>query len=67
MQMGCDLRTAEESLYDEGGVTNLRFLINSDDSKKFVAIVDLDDSDFIPEGEVEFWERRLGIVIPKGD
>jgi hypothetical protein len=67
MQMGCELRTAEAPLYDEGGVTNLRFLINSDDSKKFVAIVDLDDSDFIPEGEVEFWERRLGIVIPKGD
>jgi hypothetical protein len=65
--MGCELRTAEAPLYDEGGVTNLRFLINSDDSKKFVAIVDLDDSDFIPEGEVEFWERRLGIVIPKGD
>jgi hypothetical protein len=30
-------------------------------------VVDLLDDDFVSEGEVTAWERRLGIVVPKGE
>jgi hypothetical protein len=35
------------------------------DSEAFVAIVDLGDDEFVSAGEVAYWERRLGVTIPK--
>lgn len=64
--MGCEIREAERPVYmDDGDSFNFRYLVNTE-TGAFQPVVDLDDADFISEGEVEFWERRLGIVIPKG-
>jgi hypothetical protein len=65
IQMGCELRTAEESAVSpDGDVLNIRYLVNPD-SGAFVAIVDLGDDEFVSAGEVAYWERRLGVTIPK--
>jgi hypothetical protein len=32
----------------------------------FVSLRDLEDDDRLPPSEVENWERRLGMTIPKG-
>lgn len=66
LQMGCELREAEATIHEDGDSFNFRYLIDPE-TKAFVPVVDLDDSDFISEGEVELWERRLGINIPKGN
>jgi hypothetical protein len=63
--MGCELRTAEQSnVSPEGDVLNFRYLVNPD-SGAFVAIVDLGDDEFVSAAEVAYWERRLGVTIPK--
>jgi hypothetical protein len=65
VQMGCELRVAEsDPRSDTGEISNLRYLFNPQ-SGNFVAIVDLGDDEFVSAGEVAFWERRLGVTIPK--
>lgn len=65
IQMGCELRVAESDLVNQDGeVLNFRYLFNPDNGA-FVAIVDLGDDEFVSAGEVEYWERRLGVGIPK--
>ena len=65
IQMGCELRVAEGDVVSDGGeVLNFRYLFNPE-NKAFVAIVDLGDEEFVSAGEVEYWERRLGVTIPK--
>jgi hypothetical protein len=43
---------------------NVRYLLNPD-TGAFAAIVDLSDEDYVSAAEVGYWERRLGITIPK--
>jgi hypothetical protein len=63
--MGCELRVVEEDVVsDQGDVLNFRYLFNPDNGK-FVPILDLGDDEFVSEGEVAYWERRLDITIPK--
>jgi hypothetical protein len=63
--MGCELRVAERDLVsDQGDVLNARYLFNPENSA-FVPILDLGDEEFVSSGEVAFWERRLGVNIPK--
>jgi hypothetical protein len=65
IQMGCELRVAESDIVDQGGdVLNFRYLFNPDNGA-FVPIVDLGDEEYVSAGEVEYWERRLGVTIPK--
>jgi hypothetical protein len=67
LQMGCEIREAESPVHlDDGDSFNFRYLVNTE-TRAFQPIVDLTDEDFISEGEVAAWERRLGIVIPKGE
>ena len=67
LQMGCEIREAESSVYlDDGDSFDFRYLVNTE-TRAFQPIVDLTDEDFISEGEVAAWERRLGIMIPKGE
>jgi hypothetical protein len=66
VQMGCELRIAEHTVYsDDGDVLNFRYLYNPE-NEAFAPIIDLGDDEQVSSGEVESWERRLGIVIPKG-
>jgi hypothetical protein len=32
----------------------------------FVSLSDLADDEILPPSEIESWERRLGIEVPKG-
>jgi hypothetical protein len=65
--MGCKVRQAETPVYlDDGDSFNFRYLVNTE-TGAFQPIVDLADTDFMSEGEVIAWERRLGTVIPKGE
>ena len=43
---------------------NFRYLYNPDNGA-VVAILDLGDDEFVSSGEVAYWERRLGVSIPK--
>ena len=65
IQMGCELREADQEVVsDDGDVLNYRYLVNPD-TNAFVAIVDLGDDEFVSAVDVAFWERRLGVTIPK--
>jgi hypothetical protein len=62
--MGCVLgelpgHTAETDAH------RVRYLYNQENDD-FVSLSDLDDNDRLPPSEVENWERRLGVTIPKG-
>jgi hypothetical protein len=67
VQMGCEIREAEKPVYlEDGDSFGFRYFVNIE-TGAFQPIVDLADEDFISEGEVTAWERRLGIIIPKGE
>jgi hypothetical protein len=63
--MGCALKTAEcDIVLSDGQRFKPRYLV-SPDQKSFAPVDDLADDELIPESEVEYWERRLGVSIPK--
>jgi hypothetical protein len=66
VSMGCELGELPGRIEDDQGTRRIRFLY-SPESDDFVSLSDLDDDERIPPTEVENWERRLGITIPKGD
>jgi hypothetical protein len=62
--MGCELKTSRDSFkVGDGEDIRPRFLI-SPDGKNFVPIIDLNDSDYMAQSEIDYWERRLGVSIP---
>ncbi len=63
--MGCTLGELPGTLGDPANHWRVRFLY-SPETDDFVSLSDLDDDDILPASEVENWERRLGIEIPKG-
>jgi hypothetical protein len=65
VQMGCLHNVAEETIQDpDGDCFGLSYLLNPE-TNEAVPILDLADGDLISEMEVQSWERRLGITIPK--
>lgn len=65
VQMGCVHHTAEQIVESsDGDCFGLSYLINPENNN-FVPILDLAPDQFISKFEVESWERRLGITIPK--
>jgi hypothetical protein len=63
--MGCEIHTTEDTVEStDGDCFNVRYLQNSA-NKAFVPLSDLADDEFISKWEVESWERRLAITIPK--
>jgi len=64
-QMGCEIHTTEDTVESmDGDCFNVRYLQNSA-NKAFVPLGDLGDDELISKWEVESWERRLAITIPK--
>jgi hypothetical protein len=63
--MGCELHEIPGQLVEPGVRRNIRYLY-SPDANDFVSLRDLEDDDRLPPSEVENWERRLGMTIPKG-
>ena len=67
VSMGCSLTcTSQPVEIEDGRETYIRHLV-SPDKQVFFPIVDLSDDEFIFGEEIEHWERRLGVVIPKSD
>jgi hypothetical protein len=65
VKQGCELRVAEQAVQlEDGDCLNARYLLNPT-SGAFVPLVDLTDEQQVSELEVAFWERRLGVAIPR--
>ena len=63
--MGCSLGELPGELQDSNASWRVRYLY-SPETDDFIALSNLDDDDLLPPSEVENWERRLGIIVPKG-
>ena len=64
-QMGCEIHTSQDTVKSIVGVCfYVRYLLNPA-NKAFVPLADLEDAQSISKWEVESWERRLAINIPK--
>jgi len=62
--MGCVLGELPPSP-DFSDERRIRYLY-SPETDDFVSLSDLNDDEILPPSEVENWERRLGMVVPKG-
>lgn len=62
--MGCEVRDLPGALTDEDGTWKVRFLYNPE-VDDFQSLGDLADDERIPWSEVEAWERRLQIEVPR--
>jgi hypothetical protein len=63
--MGCEIRTTAEPMFsssDSGEA--VRYLYNPD-AKVFVVIDDLVDTSVMTPSEIQYYERRLDLEIPK--
>jgi hypothetical protein len=60
--MGCVLNELPEHLLEPGARVRYLYSPTADD---FVSLSDLADDEILPPSEIENWERRLGISIPK--
>jgi hypothetical protein len=63
--MGCEHRIVEPCMDDGyGSVFGFSYLFNPE-TNAAVPVLDLGDDEYVPVDEVEGWERRLGVAIPK--
>lgn len=63
--MGCTLGVLPGHLHGQNERWRVRYLY-SPEANDFVSLSDLDDDEILAPTEIENWERRLGIIIPKG-
>jgi hypothetical protein len=67
LQMGCELRQLPGEIETpDGERMTVRFLFNAQ-TGGFVELIDLSDDDSVSLEEIEYWERRLSMDIPKGN
>lgn len=65
--MGCELREPGILMTSpDGEMFDVRYLYNPQ-TGEYLELVGLDPSDSLPLSEVEYWERRLGMLVPKGN
>lgn len=62
--MGCTLGELPGLPHDPDP-RRVRYLY-SPETDDFVSLSDLSDDDVLPPSQIENWERRLGVAIPKG-
>lgn len=63
--MGCEVHYLDGHLAGPDGDHRVRFLYYPE-TDGFVSLSNLEDDDRVSPSEVENWERRLGLDIPKG-
>ena len=63
--MGCELKTLPGQLTGPDGTHPVRFLYNPENGG-FVSLADLADDERLPPSEIDNWERRLGLEVPRG-
>jgi hypothetical protein len=67
VDMGCQTLMAPKSLIEPNGdEIPIRFLYNPD-AKVFVVLDEYDDDMIMTPSEIDYFERRLDIAIPKKD
>ena len=64
--MGCELRETKTLLADADGNMRTIVFLYSDITDDFVSLRDYEDDERVSWIEVENWERRLGVQIPRG-
>jgi hypothetical protein len=65
IQMGCQHNVVEPCTDDGfGSVFGFSYLVNPE-TNAAVPILDLGEDEYLSSYEVESWERRLGVTIPK--
>jgi hypothetical protein len=66
LQMGCELKNLPGKIETPSGDgLVVRYLLNPE-TGGFVELIDLADDESVSIDEVEYWERRLTMEIPKG-
>lgn len=65
--MGCELRETKSLMVDENGAMRTIPFLYSEQTDDFVSLRAYDDDDRVSWLEVENWERRLGVEIPRGN
>ena len=64
--MGCVVGELPGELIGPDGPRRVRYL-HSPMTDDFVSLSDLEDDERIPPSEVDNWERRLGVTVPRGN
>ena len=67
LQMGCEEQFTRRTKVEDGdgeAVEAVRYLLNPE-TGGFMPIGDLEDDESVPWSEVESWERRLGLLVPR--
>ena len=62
--MGCILNEVPSHLEGSDGSHPIRYLY-SPASDDFVSLLNYSNDEFIPPSELDNWERRLGIKVPR--
>jgi hypothetical protein len=62
LQMGCELREAEATIHEDGDSFNFRYLIDPE-TKAFVPVVYLDDSELFPKVRLSFGNAVWGLIF----
>ncbi len=63
--MGCDYKTDDTEICDIDGDCFRLGEIRNPETGGFAAVIDIADDQLIPATEVDEWERRLRIKIPR--
>lgn len=64
--MGCEERPLPGMLVNADGTKRTVHYLFNPENNGFVSLRDYARDERIPPPEVENWERRLGMIIPKG-
>ena len=64
-QMGCESHTSKDIIESTDGVCFYVRYLHNPANEAFIPLADLEDDQSISKWEVESWERRLAIKIPK--
>lgn len=63
-QMGCELHCMQPHIHGDNGPYTVRYLMNVE-TEGMVSIGAFADDDRVPISDIEYWERRLDVEIPK--
>lgn len=64
--MGCVLNQLPGHLEGPDGAHPIRFLY-SPETDDFVSLLNYENDEWIPPSELDNWERRLGMTIPRSN
>ena len=63
--MGCEIRILSKTITGPDGTHQPRFLYNPETGGS-VSLSDLANDEKLPPSEIDNWERRLSLEVPRG-